>query len=95
MEEMSLELQIECMQQMRDFLEEFCGMMVGDIESLEKDLADLRSQGFSVEKADDYRDKYLDPAAEVVERLVEEIQKYHFEYLDGIIQTLEEILNLE
>ena len=47
MNEMSLEEQISCMQEMRSELDSFCGIMRNVMDDFQKDIKFLRSQGFT------------------------------------------------
>ena len=92
---MSLEEQIRCMQEMRAELEDFCRQMKEIMETLDTDIADLKSQGFSVETAEKYRNNYYRPANDDVEQVISDIQHQHFDYIDEVISKLQDALQEE
>ena len=93
MNEMSLEEQISCMQEMRNYLNDFCGIMLNTMDELQKDIKYLRSVGLSVETEETYQEGYYAPANERVEEVVNEIRQQHFDYIDRVIERLERAKN--
>lgn len=89
MNEMSLEEQIRCMQEMRDYLGDFCGKMKNVMEKLQNDIKFLRSQGFSTETEETYQRGYYTPANDDVEHVISDIYTQHFDYIDRVIERLE------
>ena len=93
MNEMSLEEQIRCMQEMRSYLEDLSKIMLETMETLQSDIKYLRSVGFSVETEETYQQGYYIPANSKVEEVVGDIRQYHFDYIDRVIEQLEKALN--
>lgn len=93
MNEMSLEEQIRCMQDMRNKLADFCALMNSAMEGFHDDILYLRSQGFSVENADTYQSLYYTPAKETVDEVIHHIYNYHFDYIDRVLEYLQAALN--
>jgi hypothetical protein len=91
--EMRLEKQICCMKQMREDLGEFCVIMRGAMDSFQDDIKYLRSVGFSVETEEQYQKSYYTPANNDVEQVISDIQHQHFDYIDRVIEKLEELLH--
>lgn len=89
MNEMSLDEQIRCMQEMRDYLGDFCGIMKNVMETLQSDIKFLRSQGFSTETEGTYQRGYYTPANDEVEHVISDIYTQHFDYIDRVIERLE------
>ena len=89
MNDMSLEEQIRAMQQMRNYLDDFCGIMKNVMETLQNDIKFLRSQGFSTETEETYQRGYYTPANEDVEQVISDIYTKHFDYIDRVIERLE------
>ena len=89
MNEMSLEEQIHCMQEMRSYLGDFCGIMKNVMETLQNDIKFLRSQGFSTETEETYQRGYYTPANDDVEHVISDIYTQHFDYIDRVIERLE------
>lgn len=85
---MSLEQQIRCMQEMRDYLEDFNRTMKEVMNSLQKDIKFLRSQGLSVEIEEAYQRNYFGPANDRVDHVVFDINHKHFDYIDRVIEKL-------
>ena len=95
MNEMSLEEQIRCMQEMRCELEDFCKMMRDVMDSFQDDIKYLRSQGLSIETEDRYQKGYYEPANNEVEQVISDIQHLHFDYIDRVVEDLRGALNEE
>lgn len=89
MNEMSLEEQIRCMQEMRSYLGDFCFEMQKVMETLQNDIKFLRSQGFSTETEETYQRGYYTPANDEVEHVISDIYTQHFDYIDRVIERLE------
>lgn len=92
-DEMSLEEQIRCMQEMRDYLESFCKIMGDVMESMDGVIGFLKSTGFSVETEETYRHNYYRPACDTVEDVINNIHTRHFDYIDRVIENLERAKN--
>lgn len=93
MNEMSLEQQISCMQEMRSKLADFCGIMRRVMDEFQNDIKYLRSQGLSTEKEEQYQKGYYLPANDEVEHVISDIQHKHFDYIDRVIERLQKALN--
>lgn len=93
MSEMSLENQIRCMQDMKEFLGDFCSLMRKEMTILDDQILGLKSQGFSIETEQTYRQRYYSPANNDVEQVIRNIHGRHFEYIDGVIEDLEKAKN--
>lgn len=93
MNEMSLEEQIRCMQEMRSELDSFCGIMRNVMDDFQKDIKFLRSQGFTTEKEEQYQKGYYIPANDKVEHVISDIQQFHFDYIDRVIERLQRALH--
>lgn len=93
MSEMSLEQQISCMQEMRSELGDFCKMMRGYMDAFQDDIQFLRSQGLSTETEERYQKGYYTPANEEVDRVISDIQRQHFDYIDRVIERLQRALH--
>ena len=92
MNEMSLEEQIRCMQEMRGELESFCGIMRNVMIDFQNDIKFL-SQGFTTEKEEQYQKGYYIPANDKVEQVISDIRQYHFDYIDRVIERLQRALH--
>ena len=88
MNEMSLEEQIRCMQEMRDYLGEFCKIMQNTMESFQNDIKYLRSYGLPVETERNYQQNYFAPANDKVEQVVSDIYQKHIDYIDRVVERL-------
>jgi len=93
MAEMRLEEQIQRLQEMKDYLGDFCRLMRETMDDLQNDIKFLRSQGFSVETEQTYQTGYYNPANENVEEVIHNVYTRHYDYLDYIIEQLKEALN--
>lgn len=93
MNEMSLDEQIQCLREMKDYLGEFCKMMQQTMETMQNQIKYLRSQGFSIETEQTYQTRYYEPANSDVERVVSNIYGRHFTYIDEVIEDLERAKN--
>lgn len=93
MSEMSLEQQIRCMNEMRNYLGDFCMIMRQEMEKMRNQINFLRSQGFSTETEETYTQRYYTPANNDVEEVVSDIYGPHFTYIDGVIEDLERARN--
>ena len=89
MDEMSLEEQIRCMQELRSDLEDFCQEMLRFMDELQQDIKFLRSQGFSTETEETYQRGYYTPANNQVEEVVGDVRGAHYDYIDRVIERLE------
>lgn len=93
MNEMSLDEQIQRLQEMKSYLGDFCKMMQQTMETLQNQIKYLRSQGFSIETEQTYQTRYYNPANSDVERVVSDIYSRHFTYIDEVIEDLERAKN--
>lgn len=93
MSEMSLEEQIKCLNDMKSYLDRFCNEMKGTMKLLSDQMNSLRDAGLSIETENKYRQRYYNPANEDVEYFISNVYNKHFDYLDRIIEFLEEDLN--
>ena len=93
MNEMSLEEQIRCMQDMRYKLEVFCETMRRYMDGFLEDIRYLRSYGFPIEKENDYKKGYYDPAKNDVDHVIDNVYRKHFDYIDRVIDYLERALH--
>ena len=91
--EMSLQEQIQCMEQMRDELGNYCSMMRSTMDSFQDDIKELRIHGFSVETEERYQKGYYTPANNNVEQVINDIQILHFNYIDRVVEQLRKALN--
>lgn len=91
--EMSLEEQICCMKQMREYLGVFCVIMRDTMDSFQDDIKYLRSVGLSTEIEEQYQKSYYTPANNNVEQVIGNIQHQHFDYIDRVVEKLEEALH--
>ena len=89
MSEMSLDVQIRCMHEMKDYLGDFCKLMRQEMETLRNQIDFLRSQGFSTETEETYTQRYYTPANDDVEKVISHIYGPHFSYIDEVIEDLE------
>lgn len=89
MNEMSLDEQIRCMQEMRSYLGDFCGIMRNAMDGFQDDIKYLRSYGFPIEKEEQYQRGYYTPANNEVEHVISDIYTKHFDYIDRVIERLE------
>ena len=95
MNEMSLEEQIRCMEQIRSELGVFCQEMGRYMEEMQKDIKFLRSNGLSIETEETYQIGYYTPANAKVEEVINDIQRAHFDYIDRVIKSLERAKNIQ
>lgn len=93
MSEMSLEQQINCMQEMRSYLEDFCCLMQRTMDDLNDDVTSLRNQGLPKETEQQYRQEYYASAQKEVDQVIGDIYNLHFDYLDRVIEKLQRALN--
>lgn len=92
MNEMSLTVQIRCLEQMSDYLRTFCTQMSSSMSEYERGILSLKANGFSVESADNYLEGYYRPANDKVNEVISNIQSGHIAYIERVKEKLEEAL---
>jgi len=92
MSEMVLVTQIQKLEDMKRDLTDFCIMMKNYMDETHNTLQGLKAQGFPKEKCEDYEKKYLHPAKEIVEQMINRITSSHYSYLDMVINHLRSAL---
>ena len=90
--EMTLVMQIQKLEDMKRDLTDFCIMMQNYMDEAHKKVQGLKAQGFPKEKCDDYEKKYLHPAKEIVDQMINRTTSIHYSYLDGVIIHLQNAL---
>ena len=93
MNEMSLDEQIQRLEEMKSYLGDFCKEMQQVMDTLQSQIKFLRSQGFSVETEQTYQQRYYTPANNDVEEVVSDINGRHFQYIDEVIKHLDRARN--
>ena len=93
MAEMSLEVQIQKLQEMEAYLGDFCMAMNQHINDLRNDLHAYKAAGFPREIADKYESYYYMPANDEVGKVINRIHTYHYQFIDGVIADLQRALN--
>lgn len=95
MNEMSLNEQIQRLEEMKDYLNDFCKMMNDTMAEMYSHIKYLRGEGFSIETEEQYQERYYTPAKDKVDLVIYDIQTHHFRYLDEVIQYLYEVRHCE
>jgi hypothetical protein len=90
---MELQVQIQKLQEMRNYLGEFCVAMNRHINDLQQDLYGYKAQGFPREIADKYESYYYAPARNEVQDMITRINIAHYQYIDSVIGDLIRALN--
>jgi hypothetical protein len=90
MNEMSLNEQIQRLEEMKDYLSDFCKMMANTMDEMHNQIKYLRGEGFSIETEEQYQQRYYTPAKDKIELIIYDIQIHHFRYLDEVIQDLKD-----
>ena len=93
MAEMSLNEQIQRLEEMKEHLGDFCIMMSDTMDSMYNQIKYLRGEGFSIETEEQYQQRYYNPAKNDVEQVINDIQVHHFRYLDEVIEDLKAAAN--
>lgn len=93
MSEMSLEEQIRRMEEMKDYLGDFCTIMQQEVDQLRQDIDFLRSQGLPTETEESYTQRYYNPAKNNIEEVINSIYTRHYSYIDDVISDLERAKN--
>lgn len=88
MSEMSLEVQIQKLQEMENYLGDFCVAMNQHIDDLRSDLHAYKAAGFPIEIADKYETQYYMQTREEINQMINRIHTYHYQYIDGVIEVL-------
>jgi len=86
--EMILDVQIQNLQEMKQYLGEFSQIMNDVMEELRQNLYNYKSHGFPTEIADKYEQRYYAHARTTVEQMIQRIYTLHYAYLDGVIEQL-------
>ena len=89
---MSIDTQIQKMQEMRGTLEQFCKLINSTMDSVNDNLNRLVMQGFPIEFAQRYYSQYYMSASQQVDSIVREINTKHYEYIDNIVSDLTKTL---
>ena len=95
MSEMSLTEQIRRLEEMKSYLGDFCIEMQNVMEKLNGQIVFLRSQGFSIETEQSYRQGYYTPAKSDVERVIKDIHTRNIPYIEDVISDLDEAQHQE
>ena len=88
MANMSLEVQIQKMLEMRAYLGEFCAKLNSGMDNLRNQLHQNVAMGFPIEIAATYEQAYYTTEKQEIDRLIQTIQTTHFDYIDGIVSDL-------
>jgi hypothetical protein len=91
--EMILEVQIQKLQEMKQYLGEFAQMMFDYIEELRNELYENKAQGFPTEISDRYEQRHYAPARMTIEQMTTRIYTLHYNYIDSVIAALTRALN--
>ena len=93
MAEMSLDVQIQKLQEMESYLGEFCVAMNQYINDLLNDLHSYKAAGFPSEVANKYESYYYAPTRNEVQEMITRIQTYHCQYIESVIEVLDRARN--
>lgn len=93
MAEMSLELQKQKMLEMKGMLDRFCNLLNTTMDDLNNKVIELRMQGLPVETAVTYLQGYYMPERTKTDELVKSIFNEHFDYIDRVVNDIDEALN--
>jgi len=93
MAEMSLDVQIQKLQEMESYLGEFCMAMNQHIDGLRDDLHAYKAAGFPREAADKYESQYYMQTRGEVDQMINRIHTNHYQYIDSVIADLHRARN--
>lgn len=91
MAEMSLRDQIRAIEEMVQGLKKTCEYMDMMLDQMSEGIKGLRGEGFTMEKEEDYRERFFNPASAVVKEVTENIRRYHVRYLEDVKDDLRSI----
>ena len=95
MAEMSLDLQIQKMLEMKAFLGEFCIKLNAGMTGLKGKLDTNRAMGFPKEVAARYEASYYTPEKAKIDQLVQTIQNTHYKYINDVVAEFEATKNIK
>ena len=95
MAEMSLDVQIQKMHEMKAFLGEFCVKLNTGMTDLKSKLHQNRAMGFPKEVAAHYEGTYYNPEKAKIDQLVQTIQSTHYKFLNDVIAEFNATKNLK
>ncbi|MDR1348068.1 MAG: hypothetical protein LBJ63_06540 [Prevotellaceae bacterium] len=88
MAQMSLEVQIQKMLEMRGTLHDFCKMLDARMDGLNDKLNEYVMQGFPTEIASTYYSRYYMNESQAINNLTQVVQTSHYDYIDNVVSDL-------
>lgn len=95
MAEMSLDVQIQKMLEMKAFLGEFCIKLNTGMTDLKNKLHQNRAMGFPKEIAAHYEAAYYNPEKSKIDQLVQTIQSAHYKYISDVVAEFKATGNIK
>lgn len=91
--ETKIEVQIRELKEMQKCLGDFCRKMKQQIEDLRTDLLECKAQGFPLDIAEKYEQKYYMSTNSKVQDIITRIRIAHSPYIESVIEQLKKALN--
>lgn len=92
MSEMSIYEQVQCINEMQNFISEFTSDIERSMNEFRADLDFLRKNGLTTEVADRYREKHFVKTEEGINAVIEDFKYHHYSYLEDVKDKLKRVL---